>query len=521
MTALALNQPQTIIRKKAGMIIPREFLEAALRKCPTASGFAVQDVTDGVKSLETDEFDKTITVDNLMALNEKTKDYEAVFWLANLTGKWDKFDVQPFSINVKPADAKEGDKETTVLSFFVEGDFPKFTGDGTHTEAYNFAHEIIIPMIEEMFEAVDGDVGKFTARLHSPLFKKNLEAHIGHRGVFVFLPLEGNAIPFGQNELGGEYDWGEVSQNHGYGKTKALTVDNLKKLKFNIFKKSEPEAKPDGLYTISDPKPAAPHPDAPKDAPKTDIPAPKTDSTRTKVEVTVPKQLQGDSRNAWIRLFTEGGELPKNHQMKDLKIWVYADQEPFTREPVSTKQEVKALGTRMKSGKSAEPIDMKGAHEQIDKTAKKEEPARSPSDFIPSMDDKDMTEQTTILASFIDRDKVPSAVEIQKLEAEWPTYSQKMGIPFGDLLRYTVADFMKLAKGHKPSVMVILEMRRKLMEMVSAEKLKDLIGAAVVKKETAKHVEAKALLQPDPKATTTSASPPTVKRNILGLKKTG
>lgn len=537
MTALAPNQPQTIIRKKPNHAVPREFLETALRRCPTASGFAVQDITDGVKSLETDEFDRAITLENLMTLNEKTTPYEAVFWIANLTGKWDKADIQPFTITVRAGDAKPEDKGTCVLSFFVEGDFPNFNDNKDHTEEYNFAHEIIIPMIEEMFEAADGDIGKFIAKLHSPLFKKNLMAHVGHRGVFVFLPLEGDPIAFGQNELGGEYDWGEVSQNHDFGKEKAQSpitkaVEAVGKAagKFSIFKKSEPRLDadgkplPDGVHATPEPKPAAPHPDAPKPVGKPeDIPIPKTDAMRTKVEIMVPSQLVGDSRNAWIRLFSEDGELPKNHQSKNLKLWVYPEQLPFVEEKVSTKQEVKALGARMKEALSLQPrpsgpIDMKAAHKEIEKVT--EPTARSPSDFIPDMDDKEMMEQTTILASFVDRDKVPSAIDIQKLEADWPTYSEKLGIPFGDLLRYTVADFMRITHGDKPSVMVILEFRRKLMEMVSAEKLKDLIGAAVVKKETAKHVTAKAILAPDPKTTSTPLQAAAPKRNILGLKRT-
>src|SRR6266404_2102665 len=211
---IATNQPQSIIRKKAGHLIPKELLESALRKCPTVSGFAIRDVTDGTTTLETDHFDRSVTIENLMTLQDKAKGYEMVLHLANLTSKWDKGDIQPFHIMVKE-EGKDDDDGTCILTFSVEGDFPKYSDAASgHTDEYNFSHDIIIPTVQQYFEDVEGDIGKFTAKLHNPLFAKSLMAHVGHRAVFVFLPLEGDPICFGQNVLGGEYEWGQTSQHH-------------------------------------------------------------------------------------------------------------------------------------------------------------------------------------------------------------------------------------------------------------------------------------------------------------------
>src|SRR5882762_833775 len=506
----AINQPQSIVRKKAGFTVPREFFETALRKCPSASGLAIRDVEGDVTTLCLDRFDTTATVDSLMEMQETIKPYEAAYWFANLPGAH-KDSLQPYTLEVRE---DENSEPVTVLTFFVEGDIPKYSIEGSErTDEANFVADVVMPLLEEYFEDSEGDIGKFTAKLHKPSFEKTLMAYTGHRAIFLFLPLEGDPIMFGDSKgLGSDYDWGSVSQHLDWDKKKEETpitkaadaiVAGVKK--YSLMGKKTPAVTTDdkGIHHTA-PKPAAPHPDAAA-AKAGDIALPTaTAGTRTRVEVVVPKKLDGDARNIWIRLFNDG-ELPKDQQKKDLKIWVYSDQVPFaTRDGVVTKAHVKGLEEEMQ-GLKLPPEDMKAAAltpvapKSGADTAKERVSAgaRTPANFIPDMDDKDMTEQTTVLSGFVVRDKVPSWMEIQKLEAPWPTYSQKMGIPFADLLRYTVGDISALCKGHKPSVMLILEFRRNLLQMLSADKLKDLIGTATtVEKETDKHIKAQEVLKP-------------------------
>jgi hypothetical protein len=512
----AINQPQSIVRKKAGFTVPREFFRTALRECPSATGVAIRDVEDGVTTLQLDRFDTTATVDSLMDMQETIKPYEAAFWFANLPGAH-KDSLQPYTLEVREDESSE---PITVLTFFVEGDIPKYSIEGSErTDEANFVADVVMPLLEEYFTDAEGDIGKFTAKLHKPSFEKTLMAYTGHRAIFLFLPLEGDPIMFGDSKgLGADYDWGNVSQHLDWDKknketpiTKAAdaVVASVKKAKYSLMgKKPDATITTDtkGIHTV---------------APKLDVAMAKagdialptaTAGTRTRVEVVVPKKLDGDARNIWIRLFN-AGELPKDHQKKDLKIWVYADQVPFaTRDGIVTKAHVRGIEKEMQ-GLKLQPQDMKSSVPptvaptsglQIAKDRAAAE-ARSPADFIPDMDDKDMTDQTAILSGFVGRDKVPSWMEIQKLEAPWPTYSQKMGIPFADLLRYTVGDISAICKGHKPSVMLILEFRRNMLQMLSADRLKDLIGTATPaekevvassSKTTAKHVEAKEILKP-------------------------
>lgn len=510
-----INQPQTILRKKAGSIVSKEFLETALRKCPSVSGFVVRDTDDGKTTLEVDHFDKAITVENLMTLQEQAKPYEAVFYLANMVGKFDKTDIQPFTIEVKA----EGDEVgRNILSFFVEGDFPKYSKpESGHTDEYNFVHDIVIPKLEEMFEDSDQDIGKFTAKLHKTSFEKDLSAHVGHRAVFLFLPLEGEPIMFGDSKgLAGEYDWGSTSQNHGFGtapKVPITTQIAAAAKKFNPFGGVQPAPSPapiqtddNGVHHI-EPKPAAPHPDAaPKKESDVALPSPRTD-TAILHGVSPPPKLDQSARNMWLRLFN-GGELPKDHHKKDIKVMVAPDLLPLAQRDIGTKAEVKTLEADVKKFKSGKPVDMV---KPVASGSILPNSQRPPADFIPSFSDKEMTEATSILAGFIDRDKVPSPLEIQKIEAQWPTFSQKMGIPFEDLFRWTVADFMALCAGNKTAVMVILELRRKLIEK-GGIKLEDLVNTSKVK--DIPPTQSKTVEQPKPAVASKRSS-------VFGLAKAG
>ena len=492
MTSL-VNQPQTIIHRKAGHQVPKELWETALRKCPTASGFAIRMTEDDKTTLETDKFDKTVGVENMLNLDTQSKEYDAVFYLANLPNKFTKDDVQPFILTIFE---DENDKTgQDILSFFLEGDFPKYSDlKAGHTDEYNFAHEIIIPTLQDMFLAAGQDIAAFTASLHKPLFEKNMMAHVGHRAAFVFLPLEGEPIKFGINDLGAGWDWGTASQHLDFDKvTKPITsaVDKVVAgaKKFNPFSKggAEPSKVDDkGIHHLSEKK-------------EDPIDKVATSTMLGKTLVKPPKGLDKSGKNRWLRLFNNG-QLPDKHDHRDFPgLWVTPDVLPWAnKQDLTTLAQVDALGAEMRTGIKKQAV----IPTEVKKT--------SPSDFLPSMTDQEMTDQTTILSKFIDREKVPSALDIQKIESQWPTYSEKMGIPFEDMFRWTVAEIMEVCKGHKPSVMIILEMRRRLIEKLD---VKDLINTAA--KEKAVHVEAKAILKPDGTPATASA-----KRNaIFGIKK--
>ncbi len=81
-----INQPQTIIHAKAGQQVPEELWKAALVQCPTVSGFAIRDTSDDKTTLEIEHYTQTGTVDDMTMLDERAKEYERVYYLANMPG---------------------------------------------------------------------------------------------------------------------------------------------------------------------------------------------------------------------------------------------------------------------------------------------------------------------------------------------------------------------------------------------------------------------------------------------------
>src|SRR6266404_2099896 len=153
-----INQPQTIIHAKAGHQVPKELWETALRKCPTASGFAIRDTSDGKTTLEVEHYTQTGTVEDMVMLDERAKEYERVFYLANLPGAHTADDVQPLALTILDEENKS-DPGTDIPTIFFEGDLPKFSDPKSgHTDEYNFFHEILLPTLQDMFLAVDQDI---------------------------------------------------------------------------------------------------------------------------------------------------------------------------------------------------------------------------------------------------------------------------------------------------------------------------------------------------------------------------
>lgn len=490
-TTLATNQPQTIIHKKAGQMVDKEFLELALRRCPTVSGYAIRDVSDGKTTLETDQYDRSVTIENMMLLNNQAKDYEAILYLANITQKdlvAIKDDVQPNTMVIRDANDPD-DPGASIVSFCVEGDFPKFCNpESGHTDEWNFSQEIIIPMLEELFTDVDGDIGKFIAKLHKPSFEKNLMAHVGHRAMFVFLPLEGDPIIFGNNTLGGEFEWGSASQVHGFGTNanqEPIPIINAAVAavkKFTLGPKTAITEDANGVHHVGNTKIV--------EAKKEELKA--SAAHKNKVAVTPPHGMEGTARNRWIRLFNNN-KLPPNHLDKNLVLWVEPDAAPFAqKQNVVTIQDVKNLEDEIRTGnKAALPKDMGQGMKNAQAEIERANATGSYPPYSPVLTDSEMMSATATIAGFLDRDKVPSYLDIQKMEAKYGTFSEKLGIPLMDTTTWPEEDLYKLEK--KALVKLLQQWRQYGIERTD---VKDLIATAKVEKETEKHVAAKEILKP-------------------------
>lgn len=504
----------TLIHVKAGHVCPRDLIDVTLRNCPTASGFAVRDET----GIQFEYFDKTTTTDNVMKLVDFTKDHELFMffckWAIDSNGKLQgdlTKDIQPFVLVTG-----DGDERVTQVAYFAEGDFNKYSDPATgRTDEGNLTSALIDPILVDIFETVEGDPAKFSAKLHSPLIETQLKATIGFRGCFAILPPLGDPILFGQNELGGEFEWGNTTNLWGFGTpkkenapiTNAIAAVKTAKNKFSSFLSgtTEPAKK-------AEPSPEAPHPDA---APKPELPKEVTAPAKTDTKITapdgmvairVPQKLEGSARNLWLRLMSPNGELPKNHQVKDCVLLVPAEIAVYAKKDgVVTKAHVQAMETEVRA---------------VWAKAKGKSPAATPavtptSDFLPGMTDAEMSEATTLLASWMDRDpaKRPTPLQIQEAEAKWPVFSEKLGIPLQDIMFWPVADIMALCSEPKRAAMLIIQLRR--------EYAKHLDIKALVNTATAKVEKPVASGQPPivPKEVPAQQSKTASKANFLGLKK--
>lgn len=206
---------QTLLHVKAGSLPPDDLLELLLSKKPNAFGFTVQCVEDGKPDLAVVREDATnMALSELKQLFVNAKDQPISVWLGNLNAGYDPEDIQPFLIRAG--------EDNIFMTIMLEGDIIGNTDPKEHTEQYNYVNGILIPKIVEWCEDFEGDLDKITKKLTGDTFSKEFMMHVGHRAVLHIIPLEGDPVNLGKNDLGFEdEDWGWITQKHGYGDVKA------------------------------------------------------------------------------------------------------------------------------------------------------------------------------------------------------------------------------------------------------------------------------------------------------------
>lgn len=474
----------TIIHKKAGQDIAPDFLALAMKQNQTAFGICLQDKVAGKDPiLDLMGKAKALTADTYNAI-EGIRDIPAVIWLANLNEHFDKVnDLQPFDfqmIGEKDKDGVAPDPES-VLCIFIEGDFPKYNKpDQGHTDEYNLWEDYLFPTLLEKFELANGDVEDFYARLRTKQFSDSILNTIGHRGVVMLVPLDGDPIVVKHNELGAEYAWGSVSNRYNYGDKSATekvadaatAVVSAVKGRTSRLAKALGTTAPASLPVL---------PDAPKKEEKKDNP-PGVHTIKSNkplsgnvVALTPPSGLQGNARNTWIRTFMGLGQddpLPKDKDHSGFKVSVPTELVGFAQEPITTKEEARALQSRVKSfladgaviEETPKPDEVKNPPKED-----REKPAdsRPTQDFLPDISADDKRGAVDLVTGWASKpkDKTPSALDIQRIESKWPPLSTTMGIKFEDMCRWPIADLKMLAKKY-PDVMALafVEMRLKAME---------------------------------------------------------
>lgn len=486
---------QVIITKKAGQDIPRGYLQVALKNCPTYHGLALRDPNNGEPIIEVSHNHKTADLDELVKTLAQLKDCDLMLILGKMTQDFDpEADMQPFVFQQRNEEFADGVENVLAIAF--EGDFPNYSKPGgKHTDEYNLWDNFIYPTLDEKFQAAS-DLPAFYAKLRSSQFEQAVMNTASHRAVAVFLPLEGDIIPFGRNELGGEFDWGATSNTFDWGKPTVL--EKAAETAIAAVKKGGSRlSRLTGSTSVStNVTPAAPAPE------KKEEPAIVTDdngihhktgsddiwakwpgtSSKTHTMKAVPASLQGNAKNAWIRLFTNNptGELPKGKDAKGFMVPVLNELIGFAQDNVSTKDDVKRLQSRIHHFQSgAKPGEVSAGMaaanaqpvtEQPQEVKNPENPVpedkRPPADFLPELSANDKLGAISLITEWLTNPKAPTALEIQRLVAKYKPYSLTSGFKFEDYGKFGIADVKLLGKKHSDALaLAFIELQRRLYEL--------------------------------------------------------
>ena len=447
---------QTVITKNAGHIVPVELLALIIAKKPTVFGYAVQDG----EGLSIGREEGTPLMADLESMNGDTKDFRSQICFGWLEQGFNSEDILPFALY---------DEDKPFLSIAIEGDFPKYDTNNGRTQEFNLLTEIISPALQDICELTDGDIAKLLAALGKPSFNNNFLGHVGHRGILSILPYEGDFVSLSKNELGEVYDWGTVSQRHGYGDAKQEPAPVEAKMPRFSFGSKKEEA------------PAVVGPT------KTSVPEVKVTvkpaDTATKLSGTPVKPPEwlhsNEDKKAWYMMVAGG--LPKEWKRRIPVIPVEGIAVPAKIEDLQAWRAAKLKAGMVQNPQKTETSAGPVKTEAEVKAIKQEE-------GLPIIPAKEMESLFDFVAKHLDGQSVEmtNPSQIQAMEKKFPALSEALGLKPHDLLNWPVSGLFALAKhDYRAIVLGFLEMRNLWRGTL---KLEDLAGTTkpVVTTTTAK-----------------------------------
>lgn len=448
--------------KRAGKLLPLAAVQKVLTPMvsanhkwqPSVSGIAIQAVEDGKKYLHIETESAVPTVEEFMKIQEEAKDFHAIFSFGS--GEFTAEGIQPFYL-------ANGDDtgEEIFLAIALEGDFSEF--NKSVNEPAHMMEELITPTIEQFLNnAGELNVIKLREELMNPLFQKNIGRATGHRGEFMFLLPEGEAVIFNKtNTLGADFDWGRMSQTCGYDPNEKAVTEQPKKKLFSLGKKalasttpiSQPEKKENppgpGIHTIPPKEKEAPKETAPPEGkwfqvPKDKVPKNKKKWYTSMTGMPVPKGVDLDQEKIFIKFEDMAADKRKFHQTGPNVIKDFKDI------PASVSAAAASVNANKQTLTAKDTSAFVLSKEERDKIG----------DFIL----KDLDVNSNVVAGSVD--------EIQQIEEKHPRWSEQAGITFEDTFFWKRAKIDELiAKYPKDAALLFIEMRRNLMGHYKVEDL--------------------------------------------------
>lgn len=197
-------QSGTIIRRNPGVLIPNEFIEAAIKAYPNGWGAAF--VQDGDLTVaKGDDMD-------LELFQETCKEYmgTAMTWyLCNSASAIDIADVSPYTLLTN-----NDDEKTPLLVAFLEGKFSSYEQvNASHPAATIFVRDYLMPKLQDMYDMADGDMLKVMAAVNKPFFKKEITSIVVPDSSITLVSCTGETLSFSQSSSAAEHKWGWTSRS--------------------------------------------------------------------------------------------------------------------------------------------------------------------------------------------------------------------------------------------------------------------------------------------------------------------
>lgn len=473
---------QTVLGKEPGQSVPVELLELIMATKPTAFGFAVQcKDAEGNPELSVTREDTNLKtlMDDLAEFQKNAVDHRALICF----GGPDKFHPE----DILPLVLKDGNDQP-FMALGIEGDFPQYSEPSSgRTDESNLASKVIIPTLLEICELTDGDLAKIISALGRDKFNNDFLAQIGHRGVMTILPVEGDFIHYGKNELGDSFGWGFTSQLHKFGdpvqepEPVKVEAPAAKKFSFGPKKTVDATSAIKSTFTYSS---------LPKDvatagtAPRASVPAVTStkgatdvsDKTSTGKVVAFPSWLH---KNEDIKSFYEMvyGERPSNWKKKIPVVVPEATIVPKNLGELHAWAADRAKARISAAGvKATAPAATSTAA-----TAPKsggEIAAQRQDDDLPIIPAKDMEKLLDFVAKNTDAKTTtmmkPS--EIQALEKKWGVFSASIASTPLEMYHWPMSVWFALAKTEPRAL--VLAMREYANLWYNKLEAKDLVGTS-------------------------------------------
>lgn len=456
----------SIVPIRAGKTVPEGLLFKLLSENKSAIGFVVRNA-EGLDVEKFDDLGKSVekTTEDWEGILETTMKFDRKLCLMSFPEKFNPGEIQPWVI-------LKDSKNKPLLVVSCEGDFPKYAKEG-QSEFFSLINDYLGPKIEGLYKLLGNDMKKLTEYLRGKDFAADLEQVTGHRGVFEFMPLEGE--PFVQlinaeatQPIGGQFDWGRASNIYGYTESvqgagtaepPPVPVEGPKRSKYA----SDEPAK--SVPTVTPPK--ADPPTAPIEKVAAELPKQR--------RIDIPRNLHGKRKKAFIR------DLYMTHYGKEE---LPPDWDNMTFVMVDMETTVKSLADLDKTAAGAEVKDMRAAAQpELKSNVAQGMP-------VPVISGAQQAAAVGFIKKHLDgnSNRVENPLEIQKIESKLAVFTEVAGLTMGldDIDSWPTSVVAAFVKEHPEAAwLLILEYRaerRKRKQLMAAgdKKLSDLTGTEEV-----------------------------------------